>query len=136
MLPVGASVCVAGSYVSTVTEPVILGKIVAFSKRQILEKYQYPFLIYTLGQLVFGGIAIYTGQKLDEIRRKKRLIRNRYSGNEVEAGRECKICLTNPCDVIFDPCKHMCCCKACAGCVRDCPVCRAYIRGRTGVFLT
>lgn len=41
---------------------------------------------------------------------------------------ECKICLTLQMDVIFHPCRHVIACDSCAGRLRQCPYCRAYIQ--------
>ena len=136
MLPVGASVCVAGRCVISYRQPVILAQIVAFSKQQILDKFRYSAYLFAFGQLFFGGIAMDASSKLEEIRSKKHATRNRFLGVQVGASQECKICLSNPCDVIFDPCNHMCCCSFCAVRVQHCPLCRNLIRRRVGVFLT
>lgn len=43
---------------------------------------------------------------------------------------QCKICLDNPVEVLFLPCKHVCCCQTCSNKlrVRECPICRGQIK--------
>jgi hypothetical protein len=51
----------------------------------------------------------------------------------------CSICLTNPVNMIFMPCRHLCTCRDCnrssANMILDCPVCRAIISHRELVFI-
>lgn len=44
---------------------------------------------------------------------------------------QCKICFENHVEVIFLPCKHVCCCQKCYNKLRvqECPICRAKIKG-------
>lgn len=135
MLPVGASVCVAGTYLITVTRPTLVAKSIAFSKETLLSQYKWPFLFLAVGQILCGGIAFAAWKKLSAALKRQKLEKERYEGREVEAGKECKICLANPCDVIFQPCKHMCCCKPCSVLVSQCPICRGDVRERISVFI-
>lgn len=41
---------------------------------------------------------------------------------------ECRICLQESMDVVFQPCGHFCVCKNCASQMDKCPVCRREIR--------
>lgn len=43
---------------------------------------------------------------------------------------QCKICLDNPVEVLFLPCKHVCCCQNCSNKlkVKVCPICRGKIK--------
>lgn len=47
----------------------------------------------------------------------------------------CKICLDAEVGVVFLPCGHLCCCVMCAPAVRQCPICRADIRGTVRTFI-
>ena len=47
----------------------------------------------------------------------------------------CKICLDAEVGVVFLPCGHLCCCVLCAPAVRQCPICRAEIRGTVRTFI-
>lgn len=136
VVPVGVSVCVAGHYLLATKSPTITANIVAFSKNEIVAIYKHPFLVLSLLQIICSGIALYAGIRIMRIDRKQEEERKQYEGVVVEAGRECKICLTNPCDVILEPCKHMCCCRPCSLEMADCPMCRKTIVGRTSVFVS
>jgi hypothetical protein len=52
-----------------------------------------------------------------------------------QASRECVVCCAQEPAVVFDPCLHMSCCKACADRVDKCPLCRAQIGKRIVPFL-
>ncbi|KAK0042868.1 E3 ubiquitin-protein ligase XIAP [Biomphalaria pfeifferi] len=41
----------------------------------------------------------------------------------------CKICMDNEVDIVFLPCGHPVSCTECAVALKDCPVCRAHIKG-------
>ncbi|XP_076466545.1 uncharacterized protein LOC143297895 [Babylonia areolata] len=43
----------------------------------------------------------------------------------------CKICQSNPSQVIFLPCGHLCACAQCAVALRTCACCRQRVEGRT-----
>ncbi|XP_061171223.1 baculoviral IAP repeat-containing protein 7-like isoform X1 [Saccostrea echinata] len=47
----------------------------------------------------------------------------------------CKICLDAEVGMVFLPCGHLCCCVMCAPAVRQCPICRAEIRGTVRTFI-
>ena len=135
VLPVGVSVCVAGHYLLSAKSPTIAAGIVAFSKKEIVDKYKWPFLMLSLLQVICGGIALYAGTRLVRINKREQEEQHRYGGVAVEAGRECKICFTNPCDVILEPCKHMCSCRPCSRQVARCPMCGNRIDGRTDLVV-
>nr|XP_039257836.1 uncharacterized protein LOC120334396 [Styela clava] len=46
---------------------------------------------------------------------------------KIEEERMCKICFSNPADMVFIPCSHMICCMECTQAIRHCPVCRKKI---------
>jgi hypothetical protein len=53
---------------------------------------------------------------------------------EQQARRTCVVCTEAPKAVIFYPCKHQCCCQACAARVKECPMCRAVVQDRIVAF--
>ncbi|XP_077965706.1 uncharacterized protein LOC120334396 [Styela clava] len=46
---------------------------------------------------------------------------------KIEEERMCKICFSNPADMVFIPCSHMICCMECTQAIRQCPICRKKI---------
>ncbi|KAI0227251.1 Baculoviral IAP repeat-containing protein 7-A [Lamellibrachia satsuma] len=48
----------------------------------------------------------------------------------------CKICLDDEAKILFLPCGHLCSCAKCAPALRNCPICRALIRGTVRVYLS
>lgn len=44
---------------------------------------------------------------------------------------ECVICTTYPPSIIFNPCRHLCCCSGCSIRVLKCPMCREVIHHRS-----
>lgn len=55
-------------------------------------------------------------------------------GGEVE----CALCWSRPRDVLFLPCRHICCCAQCAAQLpqRVCPTCRTVVESQIEVFLS
>uniref|UniRef100_A0A7S1R194 RING-type domain-containing protein n=1 Tax=Neobodo designis TaxID=312471 RepID=A0A7S1R194_NEODS len=53
---------------------------------------------------------------------------------EQQARRLCVVCSEGAKEVIFYPCKHQCCCRACAGKCAACPMCRGQIQDRIVAF--
>ncbi|KAK2159126.1 hypothetical protein NP493_1745g00011 [Ridgeia piscesae] len=49
---------------------------------------------------------------------------------------QCKICLDDEAKILFLPCGHLCCCAKCAPALRNCPICRALMRGTVRVYLS
>ncbi|KAK2182415.1 hypothetical protein NP493_354g00014 [Ridgeia piscesae] len=49
---------------------------------------------------------------------------------------QCKICMDAEAKIVFLPCGHLCSCATCAPALRNCPICRALIRGTVRVFLS
>jgi len=47
----------------------------------------------------------------------------------------CVVCLEAPREILLLPCRHVCCCKACADQLERCPLCRAWKTAFTKVFL-
>lgn len=47
----------------------------------------------------------------------------------------CVVCLEASRDILLLPCRHVCCCKACADRLERCPMCRAWKTAFTKVFL-
>ena len=48
----------------------------------------------------------------------------------------CKLCYENPVEVMFHPCRHVCCCNKCSDKVSNCPMCRARIRGKLPLYFS
>ncbi|KAK2179127.1 hypothetical protein NP493_511g00010 [Ridgeia piscesae] len=48
---------------------------------------------------------------------------------------QCKICMDDEAQILFLPCGHLCSCAKCAPALRNCPICRALIRGTVRVYL-
>nr|AIZ98906.1 inhibitor of apoptosis proteins 2 [Azumapecten farreri] len=48
----------------------------------------------------------------------------------------CKVCLEAPVSIVFLPCGHLSCCGECAPALKNCPICRANIKGSVRTFLT
>ena len=47
---------------------------------------------------------------------------------------ECTVCLSARKDIVFEPCRHVAVCQACAEKLDTCPICRQPIAARTKVF--
>lgn len=50
--------------------------------------------------------------------------------------RTCKVCMDAEVNTVFLPCGHLVCCDRCAPLLRDCPICRTYVRGTVKTFLS
>jgi len=48
----------------------------------------------------------------------------------------CKVCMDRDVNTVFLPCGHLVSCDQCAPKLRNCPVCRTYIRGTVKTFLS
>jgi len=48
----------------------------------------------------------------------------------------CKVCMDKEVNTVFLPCGHLVSCDQCAPKLRNCPVCRTYIRGTVRTFLS
>ena len=48
---------------------------------------------------------------------------------ELKEARRCRVCWDQDICIVFLPCGHMCTCGDCAAALKDCPICRGYIRG-------
>ena len=55
--------------------------------------------------------------------------------DDLESTVQCVICFAASREVLLDPCKHMCLCKACAKDCTDCPICRSPIESRVTIFM-
>jgi len=90
--------------------------------------------------VVAGGVTTYWAykryQRWVERRKFSRLKHEMEVFNEgLEDDRVCSICLSNPRNVVFLPCGHVCACSSCSEKLNDCPVCRGVIKNKTAVFL-
>ena len=68
-----------------------------------------------------------------EIRRLKK-----RNGNNDE---KCAICLSNPYEMLFQPCGHVCCCSDCSRILLDkwrpkCPICRKAVENAQKIYLS
>ena len=48
----------------------------------------------------------------------------------------CKVCLDGESNTVFLPCGHLSCCDVCSPALKNCPICRAYIRGTVRIFVS
>lgn len=55
---------------------------------------------------------------------------------ELKSNRLCKICMTKEMDTVFLPCGHLMTCGECACKIKDCCMCRTFIRGTVKTFLS
>mmetsp|Transcript_25383 Transcript_25383/g.33140 ORF Transcript_25383/g.33140 Transcript_25383/m.33140 type:complete len:497 (+) Transcript_25383:213-1703(+) len=53
-------------------------------------------------------------------------------GLDDSSSQECVVCLTDPKDITFLPCRHLCVCKDCSKHVDKCPVCRSPFENYVG----
>jgi hypothetical protein len=69
---------------------------------------------------------------------EKTALRHRLAAaeEEIEDGKQCRICLDHQMDCILTPCAHLVCCTTCAASLndKDCPVCRTIVSGNTKIF--
>jgi hypothetical protein len=49
---------------------------------------------------------------------------------------ECSVCLTEPRNVVFFPCRHVVCCLSCSSRVTSCVICRQIIVSRYELFFS
>ncbi|KAK0042866.1 E3 ubiquitin-protein ligase XIAP [Biomphalaria pfeifferi] len=69
----------------------------------------------------------------DEIEIIRRL---KESNNILRQQTTCKICMDREVDIVFLPCGHLVSCTECAVAMKDCPVCRAHVRGTVRAFMS
>lgn len=50
--------------------------------------------------------------------------------------RTCKVCMDAEVNTVFLPCGHLVCCATCSPHLRNCPICRTFIRGTVKTFLS
>lgn len=55
---------------------------------------------------------------------------------KLKDARTCKICMELEVNTVFLPCGHLIACNVCAPKVRNCPLCRTFIRGTVKTFLS
>jgi len=66
---------------------------------------------------------------------KVKQTRTETSTNQLASKLDCIVCLEAPREILLLPCRHVCCCKACADRLVRCPMCRAWKTAYTKVFL-
>ncbi|KAJ8315570.1 hypothetical protein KUTeg_007720 [Tegillarca granosa] len=57
-------------------------------------------------------------------------------GYEREDQTCCKICVEKEVSIVFLPCGHLCSCVECAPALKQCPICRATIKGTVKAYLS
>jgi hypothetical protein len=50
--------------------------------------------------------------------------------------RTCKVCMDRDVDTVFLPCGHLVACQECSPKLKNCPICRTFIRGTVKTFLS
>jgi hypothetical protein len=55
---------------------------------------------------------------------------------QLKEAKTCKICMDEEVNIVFLPCGHLACCNSCAPALRNCPICRALIRGTVRIYLS
>ncbi|XP_048839616.1 baculoviral IAP repeat-containing protein 7 isoform X3 [Brienomyrus brachyistius] len=55
---------------------------------------------------------------------------------QLQEERTCKVCMDKLVSMVFIPCGHLVVCTDCAASLRNCPICRAIIRGSVRAFMT
>ena len=53
----------------------------------------------------------------------------------VDTAYTCAICVEQPRECSFQPCKHVFCCMECAKRLKKCPICREPIRKRNRIIM-
>jgi hypothetical protein len=48
---------------------------------------------------------------------------------------QCVVCLEGPCEILLNPCRHVCCCRECVDRLEHCPICREVKVSIAKVFL-
>ena len=48
----------------------------------------------------------------------------------------CVICRNEIVSVVFLPCGHICCCADCSPAMKDCPLCKTFVKGTVRTYLT
>ena len=87
-----------------------------------------PHLVHedTDQTVTFNGKSDLTSQDIETLRKANETLRSNMT---------CKICLDEPVQELFLPCRHLVCCSHCAASVRTCPFCRQRIVGTIKAFI-
>ncbi|XP_076444560.1 E3 ubiquitin-protein ligase XIAP-like isoform X2 [Babylonia areolata] len=79
-----------------------------------------------------GAVAAEGGEYLEETENAEEELEKLLQENsEIRQQRQCKICLDKEVCMTFLPCGHLVCCSECAPALRNCPMCRQRIKGRS-----
>uniref|UniRef100_A0A2C9JNY1 RING-type domain-containing protein n=1 Tax=Biomphalaria glabrata TaxID=6526 RepID=A0A2C9JNY1_BIOGL len=62
--------------------------------------------------------------------------RLKENNNVLRQQTTCKICMDREVDIVFLPCGHLVSCNECAVAMKDCPVCRAHVKGTVRAFMS
>jgi hypothetical protein len=102
--------------------------------RRILEL--LLLLLTTVAALFFYKSAEEaTEEKLRLEEELRRVRQDRRDDDGADGGGNCSICLSNPLEVVLQPCGHVCTCRDCGRRLEKCPICRQDIDDRRNVFL-
>ena len=65
--------------------------------------------------------------KIEELEKENRRLKE---------DRICKICMSNEVGIVFLPCGHLISCLNCSPKVKDCPLCRQFIKGKQKTYMS
>ena len=109
--------------------------------RRIFELFW--LLLATLAALFFFKTAQETSEENSKLRDELR-----RSAAKKESTNRCSVCLSNPCEVVLQPCGHVCLCRDCVTQISStntlartqssgkCPVCRSSIESHHNIYLS
>ena len=97
--------------------------IMPYSSDAISYLFSRHLVKYALFQCIFFGIAYYCKKKAREIENERK---KKYKVINASANYQCIIC-GNRCEILFNPCLDVCCCKKCASSLVECPKCKRNI---------
>ena len=115
----------------------------SIDKLSIIPDYITPSYSMTLGllsknyifplcfQLLFGGISYFCYRKAKNCQEKLNNCRKQAQATE---NFNCKNC-DNKCEVVFEPCMHVCSCKACSNKTETCFVCLRKIEKKIILYI-
>lgn len=69
------------------------------------------------------------GSNIEETTDEDEVVRYLLENQQLRDARTCKVCMDSEVSTVFLPCGHLVCCDRCSPQLRDCPVCRNFIRG-------
>jgi len=127
VLAVDSYITAIGKVIQIGKDRVMVAESIGFPKETLLENRRNGYLTALTIELIFLGILA-GGFFLKKKRKDYERILGIHNRNvEMPPGYECCVCLTNPREVIFEPCRHLCVCLECNHQLSECPVCRTVI---------